>query len=352
MDLSDIMIDRSARARGCFLCGALGDALGAPVEFWRLDRILAECGPGGVTTMLPAYGRDGGAITDDTQMTLFAIEGLLATGGAEQPAESVHAAFFDWYRTQTEMFPGTDGPTDISSADIRSSGISSASVGSAADGLLAEEWLWSMRAPGNTCLSALANGHVGKRAVNDSKGCGTVMRSAPFGFTSSPIEFAAESSLHTHGHPTAAVSAAFLANVIALLVDDHDLTDAIATTQHLIIDRFPNTHHETTNVVDRAIALADDGPPSPQIIESLGGGWIAEEALAISILVALTATDWRDALTRAVTHSGDTDSTGAITGNLLGTFRGDADLPTDWLTALEGKPTITRLANQLASTFP
>ncbi len=340
MNPADTVIDRSARARGCFLGGALGDALGAPVEFWRLDRILAECGPDGVTTMLPAYGRDGGAITDDTQMTLFAIEGLLATDGAELPAETVHAAFLDWYQTQTEVFPGTDRSADISSAD----------VGSTADGLLAKEWLWSMRAPGNTCLSALANGRVGKNAVNDSKGCGTVMRSAPFGFTSSPVDLTAASSFHTHGHATAAVSAAYLANVVALLLDDKSLAEAVATTRDVIVDHFPEHHHETTTIVDRAIALADDGPPVPQTVESLGGGWIAEEALAISVLVALTATGWRGALTRAVTHSGDTDSTGSITGNLLGALWGDADLPEDWLTHLEGKPTITRLANQLAST--
>jgi len=43
--------------------------------------------------------------------------------------------------------------------------------------------------------------------------------------------------------------------------------------------------------------------------ESVGRSWSAEQALGIALLVALTATDWRDALTRAVTHSGDTDST-------------------------------------------
>ncbi len=332
MTIGDTDITRTARARGCFLGGALGDALGAPVEFWSLDRILATCGPDGVTTMLAAYGRDGGAITDDTQMTLFAIEGLLTAGDHSSLADSVHESFLAWYRTQTRPFSRFIGSTD--------------------GGLLAEQWLWSMRAPGNTCLSGLARGRVGVAAVNHSKGCGTVMRSAPFGFTSSPVDLAAESSFHTHGHPTAAVSAAYLAHVIALVLAGDDLAGAIATTRGVIVDHFPDTHHETTVAVDRAVALAADGPPSPETVESLGGGWIAEEALAIALLVAITATDWRETLTRSVTHSGDTDSTGAITGNLLGALWGDADLPEDWLTQLEGKPTITRLANQLAAAFP
>lgn len=65
------------RVRGCLLAGAVGDALGAPVEFWSLEEIRARLGPQGVTGYLPAYGRDRGAITDDTQMTLFTAEGII-----------------------------------------------------------------------------------------------------------------------------------------------------------------------------------------------------------------------------------------------------------------------------------
>ncbi|HEX7096308.1 MAG TPA: ADP-ribosylglycohydrolase family protein, partial [Acidimicrobiales bacterium] len=66
-----------SRIRGCLLAGAVGDALGAPCEFWSWRDIERRCGPAGVTGYLPAYGRSGGAITDDTQMTLFTAEGLL-----------------------------------------------------------------------------------------------------------------------------------------------------------------------------------------------------------------------------------------------------------------------------------
>ncbi len=64
-----------SRFRGCLLAGAVGDALGAPVEFTPLGEILGEFGPGG-----PAELEDGpypaGSVTDDTQMTLFVAEGL------------------------------------------------------------------------------------------------------------------------------------------------------------------------------------------------------------------------------------------------------------------------------------
>ena len=66
----------SQRVAGCLLGGAVGDALGAPIEFMRLSEIRERFGPQGLREFAPAYGRLG-AITDDTQMTLFTAEGLL-----------------------------------------------------------------------------------------------------------------------------------------------------------------------------------------------------------------------------------------------------------------------------------
>jgi ADP-ribosylglycohydrolase len=65
-----------ARHAGCLLGGAIGDALGAPVEFMSLQQIHETFGPSGICHYAPAWGRLG-AITDDTQMTLFTAEGLL-----------------------------------------------------------------------------------------------------------------------------------------------------------------------------------------------------------------------------------------------------------------------------------
>ncbi|GAB4002465.1 hypothetical protein GCM10029992_40780 [Glycomyces albus] len=101
-------------------------------------------------------------VSDDTQMTLFTAEGLLEAADGDQFG-SVRRAYQRWYVTQTEHMPP---------------------MGST--GLAAETWLYMRRAPGNACLTGLAQG--GEPGVNpDSKGCGTVMRSAPFGlFADSP----------------------------------------------------------------------------------------------------------------------------------------------------------------------
>ena len=95
-----------AHFAGCLLGGAVGDALGAPVEFLSLSEIRARFGPGGIHGFVPAYDRVG-AITDDTQMTLFTAEGLIrgdnrarekGIGGG--PIHCVHHAYLRWYETQ------------------------------------------------------------------------------------------------------------------------------------------------------------------------------------------------------------------------------------------------------------
>ncbi len=84
-------------------------------------------------------------------------------------------------------------------------------------------------------------------------------------------------------------------------------------------------------------------------MESLGGGWVAEEALAIAVYAALSfPEDLRAALVLAANHSGDSDSTAAICGNLLGAALGEESLPTDWLASLEGRQVIARLADDFA----
>ena len=65
-----------SRFQGCVLGGAVGDALGAPVEFMKRDAILRRFGAAGITTYAPANGGLG-TITDDTQVALFTAEGLL-----------------------------------------------------------------------------------------------------------------------------------------------------------------------------------------------------------------------------------------------------------------------------------
>lgn len=89
------------------------------------------------------------------------------------------------------------------------------------------------------------------------------------------------------------------------------------------------------------------GEPSAERVASLGEGWVAEEALAIGVYCALVAEDVRTGLLLAVNHSGDSDSTGTVCGNLLGAVHGETALPAEWVAELEGRGTVLQLADDL-----
>lgn len=89
-------------------------------------------------------------------------------------------------------------------------------------------------------------------------------------------------------------------------------------------------------------------------MESLGGGWISEEALAIAVYAALQYPESENlpqALSLAVTHSGDSDSTGAICGNILGALHGEGALPSPLVVEVEGRGAILELADDFYYEF-
>ena len=94
-----------SRVLGCLLGGAIGDALGAPIEFMSLSEIQAQFGAQGLTEYQPAYGRLG-AITDDTQMALWTAEALIradnriADRGLCNVRDVIHRAYLRWLNTQ------------------------------------------------------------------------------------------------------------------------------------------------------------------------------------------------------------------------------------------------------------
>jgi ADP-ribosylglycohydrolase len=322
--------------RGCLLGGAVGDALGAPVEFADLADIRAVHGPEGVRDLVD------GTITDDTQMTLFSAEALLrarhladAHGTASLP-EVAHGSYLRWLHTQGERTRGGRGGAQ------------------GLDGwLLGVRPLHARRAPGLTCLSALRSGRMGRpeAPLNDSKGCGGVMRVAPVGLAAGGEAFGAGCDLAaiTHGHPSGWLAAGYLAETIRLMVAGRDLRAAAREALAPLRER--RGHRETLEAVEDALALASGDPPSAEQVEQLGEGWVAEEALAIGLYCAVVARDFAHGVLLAVNHGGDSDSTGAIAGHLLGLVHGEAGIPAPWLERLELREVIAQVADDLWTHF-
>lgn len=336
--MKDLSLAR--RCRGCVLGGAVGDALGAPVEFMDAAAIKCRFGPSGIRDFVAAYGRVG-AITDDTQMTLFTAEGLLRAAvrcdgrGICYPPMVVHHAYLRWLKTQGEnanLTPQVDLYWHV-----------------AMDGwLIKVPALWSRRAPGSTCLSALRNAkRIGDPAKNNSKGCGGVMRVAPVGLVAArdnAFELGNQTAALTHGHPSGYLSAGFLALVIAEIIAGTSLRESIRAAKQTLITQ-PD-HAEVLKPVENAEALASSETGS---VTALGQGWVPEEALAIALYCPLVAPNFEEAVVLAVNHAGDSDSTGAITGNICGALYGIDSIPARWLNELELREEIEAIADDLSA---
>lgn len=96
------------------------------------------------------------------------------------------------------------------------------------------------------------------------------------------------------------------------------------------------------------MTLAKTSLAEYEAIRQLGEGWVGEEALAIAVYCCLKhSDDLRQALVVAVSHDGDSDSTGAIAGNLLGACLGEQAIPSEWLAKLELREVISQMADDL-----
>jgi ADP-ribosylglycohydrolase len=127
-------------------------------------------------------------------------------------------------------------------------------------------------------------------------------------------------------------------------------TDLRAAVQNARIHLATQSNHqETTKAVDKAVDLTYKQDGHDRALEQLGEGWVAEEALAISIYCALTAKKFEEGVVRAVNITGDSDSTGAITGNILGAYLGVHEIPQRWIEPLELRTCITEVADDLAT---
>ena len=321
------MPGRKSRMIGCLLGGAIGDAMGYPVEFMRYADIARYYGGAGIRDL-----SNGNLISDDTQMTLFTAEGLLnAHRLGKSLVKSVYRSYLRWYYTQSRVkVPGAKYE----------------------GGLLNEAKMFATRAPGSTCLSSLSSGKMGTLAepINHSRGCGGVMRAAPCAVFPDPFDLGCRIAAITHGNPGGYIPAGALALLLQKLYYGQSLPDAV---YDLIceLDKIEDAH-STQSALEHAVDLAAEGCPCATTVKELGEGWVGEEALAIAVYSALSyPTDYAQAVRLAVNHDGDSDSTGSICGNIMGMLLGAGAIPVAWRDGVELCNVIRAFAVRL-STIP
>jgi ADP-ribosylglycohydrolase len=340
------------RIRGSLIGGAIGDALGYPVEFiYSFEKIQAHYGERGITRLdtkqhwLDEAEQTGKAVvSDDTQMTLFTANGLLnAFKQGIAPKYGICRAYIEWYLTQIGKKSGKYKHCWI--GDVPE--------------------LNHRRAPGNTCMSSLDDIYRGKDPMNNSKGCGGVMRVAPIPLYAvvenrmSIVEadlLAGEAAELTHLHPLGFIPAALMSHIIYRLALDNEpnrenMKRYIMEGVDEIREQYKEYHNDVermAELAERAILLLDDGKTDLENIGHLGEGWVGEETLAIALYCALKHFDsFEDAMIAAVNHKGDSDSTGAVTGNILGAVVGYEAIPQFFKDDLEMHDLILHMADDL-----
>ena len=352
------------RIRGSLVGGAIGDALGYAVEFLQEDQIFRKYGYEGITEYDLVNGK--ALISDDTQMTLFTANGILVgdtrlsmRGIGGDPKAYVPNAYLDWLKTQE---------SDINSVNHHERYTEKGGY----SWLLDVPELYVRRAPGNTCLSALETrakeGYVNSfinSPINRSKGCGGIMRIAPlalkyrsgenfYGDIEQIDMEAAELSAITHSHSLGYMPSAVVSHIISRILcsyDEMSLKDMVLEARDSVSKLFAGDKNlpVLVDIINRAVRLAEEADADDlDNIHALGEGWVAEETLGIALYCALKyQNDFSKAMITAVNHKGDSDSTGAVTGNILGALIGYTAIDSKWKKNLELLDVILEVADDL-----
>ena len=352
------------RIRGSLVGGAIGDALGYAVEFLQEDQIFRKYGCEGITEYDLVNGK--ALISDDTQMTLFTANGILVgdtrlsmRGIGGDPKAYVPNAYLDWLKTQE---------SDINSVNHHERYTEKGGY----SWLLDVPELYVRRAPGNTCLSALETrakeGYVDSfinSPINRSKGCGGIMRIAPlalkyrsgenfYGDIEQIDMEAAELSAITHSHSLGYMPSAVVSHIISRILcsyDEMSLKDMVLEARDSVSKLFAGDKNlpVLVDIINRAVRLSEKADADDlDNIHALGEGWVAEETLGIALYCALKyQNDFSKAMITAVNHKGDSDSTGAVTGNILGALIGYTAIDSKWKKNLELLDVILEVADDL-----
>jgi ADP-ribosylglycohydrolase len=206
------------------------------------------------------------------------------------------------------------------------------------------EELFARRGAGETSLKALGGSIQNKygtikNRINNSKGCGSVMRVAPIGLyfwknENMAFRIGAESGALTHGHIDAILSAGYYACFIANIVAGATVKEAAANALKRLQDE--KGSESCAEIIRKALKMSASSLPVIKAMEEIGEGYTADEAAALAVYLAVRFHDDFDgAVLAATTYHGNKDSIAPITGNALGAYLGVSAIPQKWIYELE-----------------
>lgn len=276
------------RVRGALYGVAVGDALGAPLEFMNATQIKQQYGApvremvgGGWLSLAP------GETTDDTDMTLAVCEGIMECPSA--PIEPIGRRFIQWVDTQ---------PKDVGMTCMRSIQTARANLAAGMDA----EAAWDA---------------AGKRTAEEngdrSGGNGALMRTIG---TALAYEDAEERAERTTQIAEMTHYDYFSSDICRYYVD--------------AVHRFIKDEQDAGLIPLYTMAGVSEYGFSNCVNPS---GW-APESMECAFFAFITEGDFENALITAVNLGGDADTIGAIVGGLAGAYYGYDAIPQRWIDAL------------------
>lgn len=305
----------SAAILGSLLGTAVGDAIGLPYEGISRQRAARMLGEPDRHRFLPGRGM----VSDDTEHACMVVQALIACGGDPNQFARHFARGLRWWIL--------GAPAGVGFATLRAS-----------------LKLWAGISPG--------------RSGSYSAGNGPAMRSAVIGAAVDDLptlqRFVRESTRITHTDPKAEHGALAVALAAKMASTGDDVSGAVYLEE---LTRFVDSGSgELLELVGRAVQSAERGATTCAFAASLGLERGVSGYVYHTVPVALHAwmrypKDLRRAVIEVVRCGGDTDTTGAIVGGIVGAAVGKDGIPADWLEGLWEWPRSTawmeRLAGQL-----
>jgi ADP-ribosyl-[dinitrogen reductase] hydrolase len=301
--MTDDVVDR---ARGALIGLAVGDALGAAVEFQPPGSFepLTDMVGGG------PHGLAVGEWTDDTSMALCLAESIIERRGFD-PVDQLRRCL-RWYREGYLSSTGTC--FDIGSTTRHA--------------LESFERTGDPFAPEQPRASA-ANGSLMRLAP------------VPVAFRARPdvLRLCAASSCTTHNAPLPIDACIHLGGLIV------GALDGVSRDELLLPGYVPRRRRRALEPEIEHVAAGSFKRKQPPEIR--GSGYCVD-ALEAALWAFHSSADFRTGALLAVNLGDDADTTGAIYGQLAGAFYGESGIPGEWRERLAHPELLDRLADGIA----
>lgn len=295
------MVDVKDAALAAIYASAVGDAVGYSVEFDRNPDVRV------VRSFLGNQPLD---VSDDTQMTMFCLSGLLkAMREKKHIVDTVRKSYIDWLTTQDYEYSNEAFSNEAFSPES----------------LVSYKEMWAYRAPGGTCLDSLRKQAANKSSSirKDGNGSGTVMRCLPYAMIGVAMgwshelsrEYARRDAGITHLSPDAIASSGLLAGIYHLCLTGSTVEDA---AKRVLRDMWLTGDENDAGLsILKAYRDAANGETD--------GGWYSTEAVGLALYFAINCnSDLDEVITSASAIGGDSDTVASIAAALHAASTGQA----------------------------